>query len=176
MSWTTPLTATTGTLTSAQWNASVRDNLNETAPAKATTPGSIFVATGVNSIAERIIDDSIVETSETSTSTTYTNLATNGPVVTATTGTQALSWINCSMSNSTAGIGVYASLEISGATTLTAIDQRGLYLQSGATYDTRCGVCTLNGVTPGVNTFRMQYRVTANTGTWLRRRLIVMPL
>jgi len=177
MAWSTPLTATATTaLTAAQWNASVRDNLLETAVAKATTAGSHFVATGPNALAERILDDAIVDTSETSTSTSYTNLATNGPVLTATTGTQALSWLQCSMSNTNAAAGTYASLEISGATTLAASDARGLYLQSPAGYDVRCGVCTLNATTPGSNTFRMQYKVASGTGTWLRRRLIVMPL
>jgi len=38
MAWFTPLAGvSTATLTAAQWNASVRDNLLETAPAKATS-------------------------------------------------------------------------------------------------------------------------------------------
>lgn len=177
MAWTAPLTAVANSaLTAAQWNSSVRDNLNETAVAKATTAGSLFVSTGVNAIAERFLSGDIVETSETTTSTSYVSLATNGPVITTTTGTQAMIWINCSMSNSTANIGTWASWECTGATTITAIDQRALYLQSAAGNDTRAGCSTLNTVTPGSNVFRMMYRVTANTGTFLRRRMQVLAL
>jgi hypothetical protein len=177
MAWGTPLTAVANSaLTAAQWNASVRDNLNETAPAKATTAGTIFVATGVNTIAERFILDDIVETSETTTNTSYISLATNGPVVTITTGVKAMVWINCSMSNSTANQGTWASWECSGATTIAAIDSRALYLQSAAGNDTRAGVCSLNTTTPGSNVFRMLYRVTGNTGTFLRRRMQIMSL
>jgi hypothetical protein len=177
MAWTVPLTATANTtLTAAQWNASVRDNLNETAPAKATQAGTLFVGNGANSIVEREVLDNIVETSETTTNTSYVSLATNGPIVTITTGVKALVFINCSMSNSTANVGTWASWECSGATTIAAIDSRALYLQSAAGNDMRAGVCSLNTTTPGVNVFRMMYRVTSNTGTFLRRRLQVIAL
>lgn len=56
MAWTTPLTAVSGSiLTAAQWNASVRDNLNETAPAKATTADRMFVTTGPNALQQNVI-------------------------------------------------------------------------------------------------------------------------
>jgi hypothetical protein len=176
MVWSTPLTAVANTpLTAAQWNASVRDNLNETAAAKATTAGNIFVATGANSVAEREILDNIVETSETTTSTAYTSLATNGPLVTITTGAKALVFINASMSNSTANVGTWASWECT-TSGIAAIDSRALYLQSAAGNDMRAGVVSLNPTTAGSNTFRMLYRVTANTGTFVRRRLQIMAL
>lgn len=41
--------------TAAQFNTHVRDNLNETAPAKATTSGRLIVTAGPNSIAEQTI-------------------------------------------------------------------------------------------------------------------------
>jgi hypothetical protein len=54
VTWSAPMTAVANsTFTAAQFNQYVRDNLNETAPAKATSAGSYFVADGVNSIAER---------------------------------------------------------------------------------------------------------------------------
>ena len=69
MVWSTPLTAVANTpLTAAQWNASVRDNFNETAPAKATVGGRIFASTGPNTIAEREVLADVVETAETTTS------------------------------------------------------------------------------------------------------------
>lgn len=178
MAWTTPLTAVANSpLTSAQWNASVRDNFNETAPAKATGNGTLFVGAGANIIAERQILDNIVDTSETATSTTYVNLATNGPIVTIATGTFALTWINAMHANSTAGSGTFSSFEITGASAVTATDQRAIHQQNaGAGMDIRSGVCALNATTAGTNVFRMQYRVGSGTGSFSRRRMIVMAL
>ena len=88
--------------TAAQFNQFVRDNLNETAPAKATTAGSHFAGTGLNSIAERLTDTDLVATSQTTISTSYADLATVGPTVTATTGPYAIVFLYNSNVNSTA--------------------------------------------------------------------------
>src|SRR3712207_4741779 len=102
MAWATPLTAVSNAiLSAAQWNASVRDNLNETGPAKATTAGRILVTTGANGIAERAVSSATVSTSQTTTSTSYTDLATVGAAVAVTTGTQALALWNVQMASST---------------------------------------------------------------------------
>lgn len=51
MAWTAPRTWVTGEIvTAAYLNSNVRDNLLETAPAKATAAGDIFVATASNAI------------------------------------------------------------------------------------------------------------------------------
>jgi len=51
MSWSAPRTWTTGEIvTAAYLNSNVRDNMLETAPAKASAGGDIFVATGTNAI------------------------------------------------------------------------------------------------------------------------------
>lgn len=147
-----------------------------TPAALATTAGRMFVTNGANSIAEREFLDHVVETSETTTSTSFTSLATNGPVVTLTTGPRAFVCLSVMQSNSTAGIGCWTSFEISGATTTAVIDNRGIYHQNDATWDSRIGVATLISTTPGVNTFRMLYRVIGNTGTFRMRRLQVMAL
>src|SRR5215217_4239281 len=91
MAWSTPLTAVDGAiLTFGQWNASVRDNLLETAPAKATATGTYFVGTGTNSIAQRTITEANQVNSTTTTSTTYVNLDAGTPAVTVVTGTKAM--------------------------------------------------------------------------------------
>ena len=52
MAWTAPRTWTTGEIvTAAHMNTHVRDNLLESAPAKATTAGDVFYATAANTIA-----------------------------------------------------------------------------------------------------------------------------
>ena len=51
MAWTTPRTYTTGeVITAAILNAHIRDNFNETAPAKVTTAGDIVYATAANTL------------------------------------------------------------------------------------------------------------------------------
>lgn len=52
MAWSAPATAVANTfLTAAFWNTQVRDNLLETAPAKAAAAGDSFYATAANAIA-----------------------------------------------------------------------------------------------------------------------------
>jgi hypothetical protein len=177
MAWSTPLTAVaSATLTAAQWNSSVRDNLLETAAAKATTAGRIFVATGTNTLAEREIASDHISTGETTTSTSFVDLATVGPTVTVTTGTLALVSVSCRLANSTSGISTYASAEISGATTTAAVDNTGVMNEGSASASIRTGSTTLFTLTPGLNTFRMKYRVISNTGSYSTRRVVVMAL
>jgi hypothetical protein len=150
--------------------------MNETAVAKATTAGYHFVSQGPNSIAERAILAANVDTSETTASTSYVDLATAGPSVTLTTGTKALIWINCQLGNSSTGSSA-ASYGISGATTAAPADSISLVADNtaGGTSQ-RYGACDLRTVTAGSNTFYMQYRVSGGIGTFQRRRIQVMAL
>lgn len=178
MTWSTPLTAVSNTaLTAAQWNASVRDNLLETAPAKATAAGQHFVSTGANAIAARAISAAAVATSETTTSTTYTDLATSGPAVTVTTGTRAL--VGISAFNQTSGVSAgYMSFAVSGASTIAATDDQATGLGGGGGGAAgRTGIVVLlTALTAGSNTFTAKYRAAgAVTGTWQDRKIWVIP-
>jgi hypothetical protein len=177
MTWQGPITWTTNqTVTAAQLNGQIRDNMLLTPAALATTANSIFVGTGANAIAERYIQDQVIDTQETTTSTTYTNLATDGPTVTMTTGTKALIWTNCQIGNSSTGT-TAASFEITGATSTAASDFRAILKDGGAGAQLdRYGVTSLMATTAGSNTFHMQYRVSGGTGTFIKRRIIVMGL
>lgn len=88
--------------TAAQWNAHIRDNALETMAGKATTAGNYFVSTAPHAIAERTAGGATVTTSQTRSNAAYGDLATVGPAVTVTTGTEALVWIACEMSSNTA--------------------------------------------------------------------------
>lgn len=179
MAWTTPLTAVANAaLTAAQWNASVRDNLNETAPAKATAAGQIFVSTGVNAITARTPSAAVVATSETTISTTYADLTTAGPSVTVTTGTQAIVFIGALMSNNTAGASSVANVAVSGATVISpsSDDDALRHQDSGTGGLIRATTALIPTLTAGSNTFKMQYRVSSGTGTFQFRRIIVLPL
>lgn len=180
MAWTAPMTAVANTVFSAaQFNQHVRDNLNETAPAKATAAGSYFVADGVNSIAERAPQSDSVLTSQTTTSTSFTDLATLGPTITANTGPYALVFTHCQVSNSGAG-SAYAGVNVSGASSIAPALNRSINLigAAGATLGAGTAVLYAGSIalTPGSNTFTMQYRVSSGTGTFADRRIIVMPL
>jgi hypothetical protein len=178
VTWTGPITWTTNqTVTAAQLNSQIRDNMLLTPAALATTANSIFVGTGANAIAERFIQDQVIDTTETTTSTTFTNLATDGPSVTMTTGTKALVWTNCQIGNSGASTSA-VSFEITGASSVAVSDARAILKDGGAGAQLdRYGVTSLMATTAGSNTFHMQYRVSsASTGTFIKRRIIVMGL
>jgi hypothetical protein len=160
--------------TAAQFNQFVRDNLNETAPAKATTAGGHFASTGLNSIAERIAATAIVATSQTTTSTSFTDLATVGPSVTVTTGPYALVFTYNSNFNSGA-VSSLMSFEVSGASSIAAADNVSIGI-AGTGSIRESGAFLLTTLTAGSNTFTCKYRVGAGTGTYADRRITVFPL
>jgi hypothetical protein len=178
MAWTAPLTWVSGAvLTAAQLNQQVRDNMNETAPAKATAANQLFVSTGVNAIAARTPTSAAVDTSETTTSTSFTALTTPGATVSVTTGTKAAVAITATMSNSSANEFCLAGYAVSGATTIAATDAAGIAHTSATSNSLHQGSFFYPvTLTAGTNVFTMQYRVSAGTGTFLRRRLYVFPL
>jgi len=180
VAWTTPLTAVSNaTLTAAQWNASVRDNLLETAPAKATAAGRIFVSTGANALAERVIDSTVTSSSSTTTSTSYGSLVAGaGPVVTATTGTRALVFASATVSNGTLGQKSWIAPAVSGASTIAAADTDSMEFQVyGSNAEFRGSAAILyKTLTGGSNTFTLQYRVSGGTATFFDRAITVIAL
>lgn len=178
MAWTAPMTAVANSaFTAAQFNTHVRDNLNETAPAKATTAGSLFVGTGANAIAERVPAEQVINTEESTTSTSFTDLATPGPSVSVTTGVKAIVIVSANIRNSSANGNSVMDFEVSGATSRSASDLTSLNTQYATGGDrVACSIANLVALTPGSNTFTARYRVASGTGTYLRRRIIVLPL
>ena len=179
MMWSAPMTAVAGaTFSAAQFNQYVRDNLNETAPAKATASGQLFVSTGPNALAARIPTAATVATSQSTSSTSYTNLATVGPTVTVTTGTQAVALFHASIASDTTNSSAIASVAVSGSSSVAANDAYAL-IADGITAANSFDFGTFHfftGLTAGSNTFTMQYKVGSNTGTFQRRELLVIPL
>ncbi|MGW2213321.1 hypothetical protein, partial [Streptomyces sp. NPDC001781] len=166
MSWTAPMTAVAGAVfTAAQFNTFLRDNLAETAPAKATTPGSIFVTSATNQIAERIPTWAESLSSDTTVSTSYGPLsASAGPSVTVTTGSQALVLLHAQVANSGAGSS-RASFNVTGVSSVAEQDNRGPATVGVAGVTVAATAATfLTGLTPGVNTFTTTYKVTSGTG------------
>lgn len=119
-----------------------------------------------------------VLTDETTTSASYTNLATVGPSVTiSSTGTLALVLIGCMQYvSSEASFGSAMSFDISGATTLAASDNYKLAATEGPIGEgAAAGQWALVTITPGSNTYTAKYRVGSNTitGHFINRRIWV---
>ncbi len=170
-----------GAFTAANFNQYVRDNLNETAPAKATTAGSLFVATGANAIAERTPGETIEFAAESTTSTSYTDLTTPGPSITRVTSTRALVGVTSDINNNTVGAVSFVSFAISGATTVAADDNYSLFAKcegsaSGLSVVRASAFRLITGLTAGSHTFTMKYRVTSGSGTFNERSILVIPL
>lgn len=169
------MTAVAGSVfTAAQFNTHIRDNLSECPAAKAATPGGYFTVSDTNSVAQRTYADAIVETSEGTTSTSYTDLATSGPQVTVTSGPLLLIFTTADLVCNTAGQTARTTFNVSGATTIAENDIRAL--KNTSTTNIRATTVTVVSVTPGVNTVKMVYRTSGtSTSTFANRRLIVLP-
>lgn len=180
MAWSAPMTAVANNaFTAAQFNTYVRDNLNETAPAKATLTGQIPVATGTNAIAMRRVSSDVIAAIWNTTSTTYSDSVAAGPIVSLTTGDRALVMMHCFVTANTNSEYAFYTFDVSGATTSTPNDNRAVYF---ARYTTQigmsCGTTVLvTGLTPGTNVFTAKYRSSnaTNTATFDNRRLAVLP-
>lgn len=180
MAWTAPMTAVAGSVyTAAQFNTFVRDNLNETAPAKARTAGGYFVTSATNQIAERTVAHAVVNTADTTSATSYSDLDnTDGPTVDVTTGSVALVSVGGRIGGGTVATqSVKMAWEVSGASSVSAADPWAAGVVGiGSTGFAYCSRAYLvEGLTPGVNTFTAKYSVSSGTGTYSARSLLVMP-
>lgn len=187
MAWTAPkIFLDSSVLTASDMNKYVRDNFMELAPAKATIEGSYFLSDGPNKIVERLMTtDNIVtadwELNDSTGTFAYTDLDTPGPIVTVETGFSAMVIMTMDARNVVdANVGrAWASFSISGATTkgFTSDDNdEALIIGSTPGSSTRASkVVFIEGLTPGENTFRMQYRTTENNTEINYRHMNVIP-
>ena len=178
MAWTAPMTAVAGTVfTAAQWNIYVRDNLNACAPGVATATGRWLVSTGFNTLGEREPQVNYIGTSQSTTSSSYGDLATQGPTVVTDTSTWVLVSLGAHVDNVTAGAGAKVSVQVSGATSLAASDDNCFYNTSGNGTDAFKGTWTTlyhEGMTAGTNTFQLKYRSTGGGTAFFANRLIMV--
>jgi hypothetical protein len=179
MAWTAPMTAVAGSVfTAAAFNTHIRDNLAETAPAKATRPGGFFVTSATNAIAERVPSEALTTAPDSTTATSFGNLAAStGPSVTVVTGVQAFVIITADLVCDTNAQSARAAFTVSGATTLEASDQRAIRnIRESVTNNGQFSGVFLVPLTPGTNTFTMVYRTSGtSTSTFANRRIGVLP-
>jgi hypothetical protein len=118
-----------------------------------------------------------VLTSQSTTSTTYTDLSTAGPAVTLTTGTSALVLVMAGYATQNAtGPGTVISFAVSGATTIAASDDFRGTLSANSAYNASSIVMLtkVTTLTAGSNTFTAKYKVTsASTGEYQNRSITV---
>lgn len=115
-----------------------------------------------------------VQTSQTTTSTSYTDLSTAGPAVTVETLTTALVIFGATFFQTTGGTG-RISFAVSGATSIAASDTYAIAQSSTATGISGCRVVPLTGLTAGSNTFTLKYKTSANTLNASNRFIWVIP-
>ncbi len=124
-------------------------------------------------------DGATVATSETTSSTTYTDLTTAGPAVTVTTGTKALVIVTANMRDRESRAN-YMSYAVSGATTTAAADTRALIMidpQQPASIN-QMSFANLATLTAGSNTFTAKYRTdsAAHSAAFANRSIFVINL
>jgi hypothetical protein len=179
MAWTAPKTWVGNEVpTAANLNIHLRDNMLETMPAKATQDGQIFVGNGVNSITPRFIQADRISTFESTSSTSYTNLATVGPSVTVTHGSMCIVLWSCQLQNNTANAASHMSWSMTGSSNRAAFDLISITQDAvSASQPWRLGnVDFLTGLFPGTTTFKAEYKVAAGTADFSDRFLAVIPL
>lgn len=127
-----------------------------------------------------------VATNETTASTSYTDLATTTDSVTVTIGQTGLALVSlgCYSNVNSNGQICYLSFAISGATTVSAGTPASgtvdllMQQQSGAngTNYSSYGTVLVTGLTAGSTTFKMKYKVSGGTGSFVQRYISVVPL
>ncbi len=177
MAWTTPLTWVSQAVTAALYNQQIRDNMNETAPGIASAEGRMIITSAANTIVERLPTTAYVGTSETTASTSYTDLATAGPEVTLGTGTKALVILSATLRNTTTDAFSRMGYAVSSATTVAATSARALATQvdEGDSWLQASAVYLHTSLTAGSNVFTAKYLVSAGTGAFLDRHITVIP-
>ena len=159
-----------GTITHrGTWAVAAISNVAGTLIAPSTNPG---IAAG-----EFATGNTKIATSETTTSTTFANLATAGPSVTVNVGSSGkVELVVRARAKNSAANDCYIGVDISGATT-TAATTIWLHNGNGADVLGEFSAQTIvTGLAAGSTTFKMQYAVAAGTGTFSQRELTVKPV
>jgi hypothetical protein len=159
-----------------------------TRPASGQIIGMVLASGAAGTYAVRLFDSetighpepstATVATSQTTASTSYTDLATSGPAVTVNISSsgKALVTVTSRMTNGTLGNECYMGVAVSGATTVAASDAKALFASADATYRYRTSAThLLTGLNAGSNTFTAKYKAEAGTCTIQDRDIIVTP-
>jgi len=145
-----------------------------------TTSAAIFFAVDAADVSIPANDYNYVSATESTTSTSYTNLTTAGPAVTVTTGTKALVIVSAKIFNGTNNnsLQAFMTYAVSGATTTAAADTWALAasgIQSTG-YQFKMSLASVATLTAGSNVFTAKYRATSGTSEFGDRSIFVINL
>jgi hypothetical protein len=118
-----------------------------------------------------------VSASESTSSTSYTNLATIGPTVTVTVPAsgRVLVIVTAQINGSTGNAAGFMSVFIDGAVTLGVADATSLRV-AGNNAVRASATSLITGLTPGTHTFTAAYRLAGTgTATFAERNIVVIP-
>lgn len=183
MVWTAPMTAVDGNIFKAsEFNTHIRDNLMETGPALNLASGGFFSVTGLNSISASFPQNEFITSGsdQTTTSTSYTDLATVGPTISnITVGGFVFISLGAKIFNSTSGNMTRMSVELtadplSGGVGQSASDAWSVGQSRGVPYQLG-GSFVIIVASPGTYTFTAKYKVAGGTGNFNNRSLFVFP-
>lgn len=171
MARTDGFTATPDASSTVKGKVQLAGDLNGTAAAPTVANAKITpskLATGAAA--------AYVATSETTTSTTYAFLTTTTDQVTVTVGANGLALVSIAATFFNSGANdSFIGIDVSGATTTAATDD--MCIRQATTSAMQFGADFLfTGLASGSTTFKMKYRVSAGTGTFIRRRISAVPL
>lgn len=148
-----------------------------------TYNGSSWVDIGpAAAAAVTAIDSAQIITTQSTSSTSYTDLATVGPSVTLTTGTSAIVQFGARYNDDgNVGNDGFVSYAVSGATTIAASDNYSAYGFQGFGGENQLPINyqhKVTGLTAGSNTFTLKYRKSGGTSTagFLYRYITVIAL
>ena len=178
VSTTATQTLTNKSITESQivFSATGHDHTGTTAGNLIPTGGIENAAVTADKLSTGAATNSVA-TSQTTTSTSYTDLATSGPAVTVTIGANGLALviISCYQFNSGAGE-TYMSFAVSGASTVAAATETASTVTPGTSAYVYSFTKLVTGLTAGSNTFTAKYAVSSGTGTFRSRLISVIPL
>lgn len=119
-----------------------------------------------------------VTTGQTTSSSSFTDLTTVGPTVTLTTGTKALIMLTVQLDNQAANRQGTASIEISGASSVSPSDGPAFHIFSSSNTAVQATTTYIvTGLTAGSNTFKVKYKAAGSTTVnFGERRLSVIDL
>lgn len=119
-----------------------------------------------------------VNTNQSTTSTTYADLATVGPSVTidVPASGQVYLLISAGIESGVAGGACYMGVALSGANVAAAADTSIIHQAAAAGYIAAAAAAVvLTGLTAGSTTFTAKYRVGSSTGNFRNRKLVAVP-
>ncbi|WP_141681923.1 hypothetical protein [Mycobacterium malmoense] len=123
------------------------------------------------------LQQAVVDTNETTSSTTYSDLTTVTDKVDVTVGASGKVLVIIGALWSTGAGSGYLSYAASGANTITASDGKCTSQGSPSTATQAIGRAFVEtGLTPGVTTFKLKYRVNVGSSSFANRRIAVIPL